>query len=153
MEKIVAIRETCREDLQGLLDLYTYLHSDNIPLPPQQDLARIWGSMCDNPTIRCIVADLEGEIISSCILLVIPNLTRGARPYGIIENVITHPGFRRQGHAKAVLQYALELTQSAGCYKVMLLSNRKNQEAHQLYEDLGFDRYTKYGYVIYWHGI
>jgi GNAT superfamily N-acetyltransferase len=152
METIVTIRQTCKEDLQDLLHLYAHLHSDDDALPPQSDLARIWGALCDNPAIRCIAADLEGQIISSCILLIIPNLTRGARPYGIIENVITHPGFRREGHAKAVLQYALELAQSAGCYKVMLLSNRKNEEAHRLYEALGFDRHTKYGYVMYWHG-
>ena len=153
MKKIVAIRETCKDDLHGLLDLYAHLHSDDALLPPQHDLAPIWESMCDNPAVHCIIADSDGRIISSCILLVIPNLTRSARSYGIIENVITHPDFRRQGYAKAVLEYALDLTQSASCYKVMLLSNRKNQEAHQLYETLGFDRHTKYGYVIYRHGI
>jgi ribosomal protein S18 acetylase RimI-like enzyme len=150
MERLIAIRETYGEDLQGLLDLYAHLHKNDGAMPPQYDLDRIWENICTRPDIHCIVADMDGKLISSCVLAIIPNLTRGARPYGVIENVVTHPDFRRQGHANAVLQYALDLTQSAKCYKVMLLSNKKNEEAHHLYEKMGFDKDLKYGFNMYW---
>ncbi|MBN1850872.1 MAG: GNAT family N-acetyltransferase [Deltaproteobacteria bacterium] len=132
-----------------MLDLYAYLHPDDKALPPQHDLDRIWESICTRSDIHCIVADMNGMLISSCTLAIIPNLTRGARPYGVIENVVTHPEFRCQGHANAVLQYALDITRSTKCYKVMLLSNKKNKEAHQLYEKMGFDMDSKYGFIIY----
>ena len=150
MDKIVAIRGTYKEDLQGLLDLYAHLHNDDATLPPQHDLDRIWESICNRHDLHCIVADMNGYLISSCILAIIPNLTRGARPYGVLENVITHPEFRNQGHARAVLEYALDLTRSAKCYKAMLLSKKKNIEAHQLYKKMGFDIDSKFGFVIYW---
>jgi GNAT superfamily N-acetyltransferase len=80
-------------------------------------------------------------------LIVIPNLTRGARPYGLIENVVTHPEYRKQGIGSNLLRYALRLAWEKQCYKVMLLTGRKQEETLRFYESVGFQRGIKTGFV------
>ena len=77
-----------------------------------------------------------------------PNLTRGARPYAVIENVWTDPGSRRQGLGSEVLQELLSRCWAARCYKVMLLSASHRGAAHEFYERNGFDKHAKQGFVL-----
>jgi GNAT superfamily N-acetyltransferase len=78
----------------------------------------------------------------------VPNLTRGARPYAVIENVVTHPDLRRTGLGSSVLQELLSRCWEAGCYKVMLLSAAERGAAHEFYERNGFDKHAKQGFII-----
>jgi GNAT superfamily N-acetyltransferase len=75
--------------------------------------------------------------------VIIPNLTRGVRPYGLIENVVTHPGHRRTGLGRAVLSAALETAWGADCYKVMLATGFRREETLRFYEKAGFEREGK----------
>ena len=43
------------------------------------------------PGYHILAAVEGGEVLSSCTLLIVPNLTHGGRPYGVVENVVTHP--------------------------------------------------------------
>lgn len=86
-------------------------------------------------------------MIASCVLVVVPNLTRNARPYALIENVVTHADYRRQGIGKRLLHHVLQFAWSQNCYKVMLLSSINREEAHQFYERVGFSRDRKVGFV------
>jgi len=86
---------------------------------------------------------LTGALIASCTLVIIPNLTRGARPYGLIENVVTHQDHRRTGLGRAVLSAALESAWNANCYKVMLATGSRREESLRFYEGAGFERGTK----------
>ena len=85
--------------------------------------------------------------MSSCALSVVPNLTRGCQPYGVIENVVTHADYRGKGYGKAVLRQALEYAWKRDCYKVMLLSGRKSEAVYRFYESVGFDRHAKQAFV------
>ena len=53
---------------------------------------------------NCFGLYMDGGLVASCTLTLTPNLTRGCRPYGVIENVVTDVGFRKRGFAKAVLE-------------------------------------------------
>ena len=86
-------------------------------------------------------------LVSTCYLNVIPNLTRGARPYGVIENVVTHADHRNRGYGKQVIQHALEAAWAMGCYKVMLLAGSRNPVTHAFYRGAGFSGDDKTGYV------
>ena len=90
---------------------------------------------------------IDNMLVSSCTLSIIPNLTRGCRPYGVMENVVTHPNYRRKGLGKAVLKKALEYSWNCNCYKVMLLTGRMNEGTFQFYESVGFDRFVKQAFL------
>lgn len=79
--------------------------------------------------------------------MVIPNLTRGGRPYGLIENVVTHADFRKRGIGKALLAHTLAYAWSVHCYKVMLMTGRKDEATLRFYEGAGFDRHSKQAFV------
>jgi len=137
-----------KNDLDGLLDLYAHLSPNDAPLPPRAQVVKLWEEIIANPALTYFVAEQEGKLVSSCNLTIVPNLTRGARPFGVIENVITHPDFRRQGLAKRVLDRAVDTARQAGCYKVMLMSGAKRAQAHALYEKVGFKKDTKVGFDL-----
>ena len=143
----ITVRDAVESDLDGILDLYTYLHEYDDPLPSQVDMSKLWTSIITSSLLRYFVAEHEGQLVSSCNLTIIPNLTHGAKPFGFIENVITHPEYRRNGYAQSVIDYALNAAWQSGCYTVMLLSNEHRHEAHQLYEKVGFKKGVKIGYV------
>jgi GNAT superfamily N-acetyltransferase len=90
---------------------------------------------------------VDGQLVSSCTITVIPNLTRGGRPYGLIENVVTHADHRGRGYARAVLQDALSFAWAQGCYKVMLMTGRKDEATLRFYESAGFDRHGKQAFI------
>jgi GNAT superfamily N-acetyltransferase len=141
-------RQATKDDLDGLLDLYTHLSPNDAPLPPRHQVVALWQEIVANPALTYFVAEQAGRLIATCNLTIVPNLTRGARPFGVIENVVTHPDFRRQGIAQAVLDRAIETAREAGCYKVMLLSGVGRTGAHALYEKVGFSKDTKLGFDL-----
>lgn len=141
------IRELNESELPDLLRLYEHLHVSNDPLPPRQVIHDTWQSIRANPSLKYFGAFVDGALVSSCALSIVPNLTRGCRPYGLIENVVTAPPYRRRGHGRAVLQHALEYAWSRDCYKVMLLTGSKREEVYRFYESAGFDRHAKKAFV------
>ena len=89
-----------------------------------------------------------GQLISSCMLTIIPNLTRACRPFGVIENVVTQSAYRGQGWGRALLlRHALAHAWQARCYKVMLMTGRKDESTLRFYEQSGFERHGKQAFV------
>lgn len=118
------VREIKETELAEILELYTHLHEHGIP-ENSEHLLNTWNSICDDENHHIIVCEVDGKIVSSCVCVIIPNLTRNVRPYAFIENVVTHKGYRGKGYATDCLNYARELAQKANCYKMMLLTGSK----------------------------
>ena len=94
-----------------------------------------------------IVDEADGRLVASCVCVVIPNLTRNARPYAFIENVVTHADHRRQGRARACLDYAREIARRAGCYKIMLMTGAKSAGTLDFYRKCGFSDADKTAFI------
>ena len=92
------IREIAENELNELLMLYLYLHEDTVPQMTEH-LKNTWDLIIQDKNHHVIVNEVDGKIVSSCICVIIPNLTRNIRPYAIIENVVTHADYRRKGYA------------------------------------------------------
>jgi GNAT superfamily N-acetyltransferase len=147
------VRPVLHGELFALLDLYLHLHEDgDAPLPPRGHVEALWAAILDDPRLHYLVGEVDGALVSSCTLAIVPNLTRGARPYGLVENVVTHRDHRKKGYGTQVLERALEIAWSAGCYKVMLLTGSGREATLRFYENAGFKRDVKTGLIAYPRG-
>lgn len=142
----VTIREAGYEDLQGLLELYLYLHEDSIP-EDSENLRATWQQIMVDKNHHLIVCEEEGKLVSSCVCMIIPNLTRNVRPYAFVENVVTHERYRGKGYATMCLNYAKELAEKENCYKMMLLTGSKNPKTLQFYENAGYNSSDKTAFI------
>lgn len=138
MEAFV-IRSARDADLAGVLALYEHLHPrDPVVVPEAAKVS--WSALLTSPLTTVFVVEVAGVLVATCVLAIVPNLTRGARPFGVIENVVTHPSCRRSGLARKVLQAALDAAWEGGCYKVILATGRRDEETLGFYERSGFER-------------
>lgn len=134
-------------DLDGLTALYRHLHTTDDQASPES-LQAAWRELMDNKAFTVLAARMDGRIVASCILVIAPNLTRGARPWAVIENVVTHPDYRRRGLGHAVLMEAVERARQQRCYKVMLMTGRRDEGTLSFYEKAGFISGDKTGFVM-----
>jgi ribosomal protein S18 acetylase RimI-like enzyme len=146
-ETMNAIRVVEPGDLNSLMALYRHLNPNDSPSPPEPELLEHWRVFLAQPGLTCLVVCDGSVLAASCCLVVIPNLTRGCRPYAVIENVVTDANYRRRGLGTAVLKRALALAWEKGCYKAMLLSGSKRPETLRFYERCGFVMGEKTGFV------
>ncbi len=148
MVEQVQIRRAQPRDLSTILDLYHDLLVTDLPMPPQSIVNQRWSELLADPRMHCLVADVDDTLVASCTLAIIPNMTRGTRPYGIIENVVSHAAFRRRGLGTRILHAALTIAWEHHCYKVMLLTSSKDPAVHHFYEQAGFHGGVKTGFIV-----
>jgi GNAT superfamily N-acetyltransferase len=99
---------------------------------------RIWAETLAREGLAVFVSDADARIVATCMLISAPNLLRGGQQHGIIENVVTHPGFQGRGHGRAVIAAALDEAWKRDCYQVLLQSGRADPRVHRFYEGCGF---------------
>jgi GNAT superfamily N-acetyltransferase len=140
-------RQAERADIQEILNLYKELNPDD-PTLQIEKANSIWDKIERNNLIRYFVATDNEKIVASCTIAIIPNLTRGGRPYAVIENVITKAEYRNKGIGRDIINMAVNFAKENSCYKVILLSSMKRTEAHKFYEAIGFDGKSKMGFEL-----
>jgi GNAT superfamily N-acetyltransferase len=133
-------------DLPALLELYRDLNPSDPPLAPA-DAVSVWRQIENYAGCTIFVGVREKSLVTSCTLVVVPNLTRGGLPYGLIENVVTSSKHRKQGYGAAVLKHAFAEAWKHGCYKIMLLTGSKTPATLKFYEGVGFEQ-NKTGFQI-----
>jgi len=141
------IREIRATEMEAMLELYRDLHESDEPIADWKGLEAVWSAIIEDPKIRYFVVEKGSAVVSGCHLVIVPNLTRGGKPYGMIENVVTKKDCRHQGLARQVLEYALKYAWEAGCYKVMLMTGRQDSAVFQLYESVGFNGEAKRAFL------
>jgi len=141
------VRKAKQEDLQAVLSLYQQIFPDEDYSNPE-NYSETWNEIISDKKIVCFIAYFESIPVSTCLVTIIPNLTRNQRPYAIIENVVTHQDYRKKGFGKIVMEKAVDYAKQVNCYKVMFLSSSSRKEAHLFYEKIGFDGSSKKGFQL-----
>ncbi len=139
------IRTAKTQDYAQLMGLMQQLQPADPPLAEEQGM-RVLSYVESSDTLQLWVMEKNGTLVGSVYLNIIPNLTRGARPYAVIENVVTHQAHRRQGIGKQLMLHALTCAKDAGCYKVMLLTGRE-PEIHGFYQSCGLEKGGKQAFI------
>lgn len=140
------IREASHSDLKEILELYLNLHETTV-LEETEQLHRTWEKIMNDKDHHLIVCEVDGKIVSSCVCVIIPNLTRNVRPYAFVENVVTHKDYRGKGYATDCLNYAKKIAEDSGCYKMMLLTGSKEAKTLAFYENAGYNSSDKTAFI------
>ena len=107
----------------------------------------LWNGIFKDTNHHIIVAQEEEKIVSSCVCVIVPNLTHEQRPYALIENVITQKEYRGRGLATDCLNFAKQIAVENNCYKIMLLTGAKDQNTLHFYQSAGFNCNDKTAFI------
>ncbi|MFI5732958.1 GNAT family N-acetyltransferase [Kribbella sp. NPDC051587] len=141
-------REAESADFASVMRLYGQLHP-NDPIVPEERAVATYDQILRTPGMHLFVLEDAGDVVASTYLNLVPNLSRGAAPYGVVENVIVDSARRGTGLGKAIMAGTLQAAWDAGCYKVMLLTGSKRESTHAYYRTCGFDSGEKTGFVAH----
>ncbi|MGQ4402385.1 N-acetyltransferase family protein [Streptomyces hayashii] len=132
----ITVRSAVEMDLSVLLALYSELNPDD-PLLPEASADAIWAAISRQQGRTILVAEAGGVVAGTADCIVLPNLTRGGRAILFVENVVVAGSFQRRGVGRQLMEAAVRLGESAGCYKVQLLA-ADDAYVHTFYEACGF---------------
>jgi len=144
------IRRATAGDLDRLTALYAELADtpEEPGLPDDAAGRTTLATVLADPSRHLVVASVNGEVVGTADLLIVENLTHGARPWGIVENVVVARAHRGTGIGSAVLEHLIGIARDAGCYKVQLLSGNHRRGAHAFYRAIGFEAVAE-GFKLY----
>lgn len=138
-------REAGPGDFEAILRLYRQLHPADPVLRDGSDAAA-FKQILHTPGLHLFVLEADGAVVATTYLNVIPNLTRSAAPYAVIENVVVDRDRRGTGLGKRIMAATLEAAWAAGCYKDMLKTGSRNPDNHAFYRACGFAADAKTAY-------
>jgi len=138
------IRAAGAADLTAPARLFRDLVPDDPACPPLHG-AGVLDRLAQWPGGAVLLAETDDAAVGTCTLLVLPNLTRGGRPYALIENVVTRADQRGRCIGKALLDHACALAFAHDCYKVMLMTGSTDPATLGFYRAAGFEQ-TKTGF-------
>ena len=140
------IRLATAKDQEALVLLYRDLNPGEVKAEPRV-FAAIYKEILSSRYFHLVVAEQGKLLVGTCYLNIIPNLSRSASPYAVLENVVVASQVRRQGVGKAIVAFALALAWERGCYKVMLQTGSKKEATHRFYRSCGFSPNEKFAFV------
>ena len=86
-----------------------------------------------------LVADLDGEVVGVCQVLVFPHFQHTGGWCAELESVHVREDLRGRGIGSKLLEAAEELARREGCYRVQLTSRHVREDAHRFYRAHGFE--------------
>ena len=107
------IRAATEDDIPRILELYEELvittsEAEQNRNPSLDDSRRVYAQIQAMPGHELLVAEEEGKVIGSVVLLIVPNLSHRFSPWAVVENLIVTEKQRQQGIGRQ-----LKMTQSA----------------------------------------
>jgi len=143
---MIVARLALASDLASLLALFA-ASEVSAAAQPQERARQIWQETLAHPGVRVFLADDGERVAASCMLVTAPNLLRGGRRHGFLENVVSHPELRGRGYGRAVVQAALAHAWANDCHHVLMQSGRADPRVHAFYEAVGFTPGLRVAYV------
>jgi len=149
---MMIVRTATETDIPRILELYQQLVLD----PSEEDLVKsapefsrkAFREMSSMEGYNLLVAEVDSEVVGTAVLVILPGLAHGISHWGVVEFMVVDEAHRSQGIGQSLMDHAAELAQSAGCYKIMLGSNKKRSDAHRFYRRAGYEA-THEGFTRY----
>lgn len=133
-------------DFHDILRLYRQMHPTD-PVVDDGSDAVTFTQILATAGLHLFVLEIDGRVVATTYLNVIPNLTRGTSSYAVIENVVVEESLRGTGLGKQIIAGTLQAAWDAGCYKAMLMTGSRNPATHAFYRACGFSPDAKTAYL------
>lgn len=121
-------REAKKEDLNKILNLLSQLSplSEEDKKVSEEEISKVMQKVIDDENHFLIVAEENGEIIGTGLLLIQLNLFHGGKFSAHIENVVTDENQRGKGIGKKIIEYLIKRAREKNCYKIILDCKKSN---------------------------
>jgi ribosomal protein S18 acetylase RimI-like enzyme len=135
------IREASEDDLPKILELYSSAEitgEESFTLEEARQQLQMFKRY---PSYHVFVAVLDGVVVGTYELLIMDNLAKRGKKSGVVEDVAVDSAFQGRGIGRTMMEHAREQCRQAKCYKFVLSSNLRREDAHRFYDALGFERH------------
>jgi GNAT superfamily N-acetyltransferase len=145
----MTVREAVETDLHALIAMLADdplgAAREDTAMPPNPAYVVAFEAMRDDPNQILAVGEIEGEVVATLQLSLLPGLSRQGMWRGLVEGVRVRADWRGKGLGEALMAWAIETCRTRNCGLVQLTTDLSRTDAHRFYERLGFER-THAGY-------
>ncbi|MDY0039560.1 MAG: GNAT family N-acetyltransferase [Desulforhabdus sp.] len=141
MTRSIFCREASKGDLPEVLRLYAQPGFDDGKVLSLSAAESLFERIAHYPDYKIYVALSGVQIVGTFALLIMDNLGHLGAPSAIIEDVAVDPQWQGRGLGKTMMRHALRVCSEKGCYKAVVSSNLRREQAHAFYESLNFERH------------
>jgi GNAT superfamily N-acetyltransferase len=139
----VIIRRAAEADLPSIIAL---LNDDDIARSREGFEAEVTGQtraafteIAADPNNELWVGELDGGLVATCQLTIIPGLSRSGMRRGLIEAVRVRADQRGKGLGATFMQRVIDRARERGCGLVQLTTDVRRTDAQRFYVKLGFE--------------
>ena len=97
-------------------------------------------SVAASPDNALFVAELDGAVVGTFQVTLIPGIAQAGRLRAKLESVHVAPELRGRGIGRVMIAHAIDFARSKGAGLVELSSNKSRTDAHRFYRTLGFSQ-------------
>jgi GNAT superfamily N-acetyltransferase len=147
---MATIRAATEQDIPRILGLYQQLsfNPGDYKAAPVTDCQRVFSDMAKVPGYSLLVAEENGEVVGTTVLAILPGIAHGTSPFAVVEYMVVDEKQRSKGIGRALMEHCMKVAKEAGCYKIMLTSDKKRERAHKFYQSVGFEA-SAHGFRYY----
>ncbi len=84
-------------DLLSLMDLYKHLATDGVSMLNLKEARKIFNKLKTYPDYKIYKVLANKKVIGTFCLIIVDKIRHTGAPFGIVEDVIVHPNYRRKG--------------------------------------------------------
>jgi len=153
LPQVASVRVATENDIPRILELYRELSLGMGDVerglrPSQDDYRNVFAEISADPRHELLVAEDDGRVVGTVVLVVVPNLSHAGTPWALVENLVVAERQRRRGFGRLLLEYVVTRAREKGCHRIELCSDKRREAAHQLYRAVGFEP-SAHGFRIY----
>ena len=140
------IRTIVEEDypeIKSLLEELAPFDASHSDVGLRADIDRI----NEQPNMELIGYDVDGKIAGMCTLGRVEGLSKGGRPFAVIENVVVASAHRSKGIGTTLIRSAIETARMWGCYKAILETGTRKVWKLGFYEKCGLEKGEKIAFI------
>lgn len=143
-EQEVVIRRATAKDVEAIIRLANAGGPEGKPRRELPEVLpdsywQVFARIDADPNQMLMVVERRGIVIGTFHLTFIYYLAGAGQPDLQIEAIHVAASQRRQGLGTKMLLWALELAKKHNCRRVQLTTDKRREEAHNLYLRLGFE--------------